>query len=431
LAALAGVWFLLLGGANALAQTVWCVPNTSISTLCTSGYGEPRIQTAVNDASSGDIVLVGPGYYHETVEVDTQGLIILGAQAGHDAREGRHNVSRESVVDASAGATGSGAGAGFDVETKDVVIDGFTIQGATTANTYTAGIYVDESDVQILNNIIQNNAVGVFLYYGNSTIQYNLFKTNNYGTPETEEPYLPGPGFGVAGYDDSGASITDNAFTGNKAAAVWFDTYDALSITNNTSEKDGSFLVLYETEYVTFSRNQGRDFGANGRLAVWGDAKAEAAIYLFSTYPTYNDRIFINDNDLEGGKSTGYNGIDFSILGGTYYNCEYCTVNNNKICNFAGNGIVAEGPGSSPTLFYSIISRNLVRDNGKDGILMENASDNQYNYLFENKAQGNGVKDCEDDSSDSFTAGTANIWSFNFGPVSLPAGICSSTGLWH
>ena len=129
-AALAVVLILFAGGAKAVTITnnVWCVPNTSISTACT---GEAtHIQDAVYDALAGDVILVGPGYYHEWVNVNVSNLYIFGAQTGKDART-RSGWSNESIVDASPGASGKGEGAAFYIEdhVANVVIDGFTIQG--------------------------------------------------------------------------------------------------------------------------------------------------------------------------------------------------------------------------------------------------------------------------------------------------------------
>lgn len=58
------------------------------------------IQDAVDEAESGDTVEVGPGVYEEAINVDLEGLQLLGAQAGVDAR---NRNSEESVVNAGGG----------------------------------------------------------------------------------------------------------------------------------------------------------------------------------------------------------------------------------------------------------------------------------------------------------------------------------------
>jgi hypothetical protein len=441
-AALGAVLVLLAGGANALAittNTVWCVPNTSISPTCTPGAGKAHIQDAIYaPAMPGDVILVGPGYYHESVDVNVANLSIFGAQAGKDARVDRNEPWKESIVDASTGATGGGGGAAFYVDGEYVVIDGFTIEGGTTGGKYTSGIYDDKNNISILNNIIQNNAVGVYLYYGGALVEYNLFKNNNEGTVGSHDFDIPGPGFGIVLDDDDESSITENAFKGNLGAAMWMSGYSDVAITDNTSEKDGSFVVIYRCNYVDFSRNQGQDFGAQGFLPVYGATNADAAIDLLgvadpSDYS--NDYLQIHENVLREGRTLGYNGIAFSTIAGAHYNCEYCHVTNNTICRFAGNGIVAEpGSASYPTLWASQISGNDLENNGTDGILIGYAtstSPNGNNALFENKAEGNHGLDCADDTPGALTLSTDNTWYNNIGPYSYPTGLCMSRGYRH
>jgi pectin methylesterase-like acyl-CoA thioesterase len=68
-AAMAAVFVLLAGVANALAApTVRCVPNYTINSSCTPTV-YPTISAAVSAAASGDIILVAPGTYPESVTV--------------------------------------------------------------------------------------------------------------------------------------------------------------------------------------------------------------------------------------------------------------------------------------------------------------------------------------------------------------------------
>jgi parallel beta-helix repeat protein len=434
-AALAAVLLLLAGGANALAatNTVRCVPKTSISTVCTSGAGESYIQDAVSNAKSGDVILVGPGYYNEWVYVNVSNLCIFGAQAGKDARN-RHESGKESIVDASPGAYGYANGAAFYIEGDNVVIDGFTIQGGNEdAGDNGSGIYVDATEpVQILNNIIQNNAIGLYLYDTQyALVEYNLFQNNNNGNAGWDVSNFDGQsGIGIGEYEGgSGITITKNAFEGNLGAAMWLLNAGNSEISKNTSEKDGSFLGSSYCDSIYFEHNQGKDFGAQGVQQVWGTA-ADAAIDV--TY--YNYGLQINDNVLDKGRVAGYNGIAFSTIFGVYtgeYVCEYCQVSDNTVTHFAANGIVAEPYGSDATLEYSMISHNDVEDNGKDGILIGNAPHNYYNAVSDNKAEGNGRNDCADDTANDFTAGTYNTWFNNIGTYSYPEGLCAQSGWWH
>ena len=443
-AAMAAVFVLLAGGANAQTSTVWSVSKSSSNLDCSRppvGWVTTcqTIGSAVSAASPGDVIVVGPGYYNESVCITTDNLSILGAQAGNDARVDRTNPAKESIVDATGQGSGPGSGAAFYLGGWSAVIDGFTIQGGTTGNA-ASGIYIGNTFEQILNNIIQNNAVGILdINEGYILIENNLLLTNNKGTPGLWDVYwnsntLPGPGFGIAGETNKGTSITENAFEGNLAAAMAFYEAESTEINNNTSKGDGSFFVCSNCWYTFFDHNQGQDFGAQGFLPVaYNNTNADGAIDLF-----WNNGILqINDNVLEGGKAANYNGISFSNADWYYtatsyeppYDvCEYCQVSNNTITRFAGSGIVAEPYWSYGTLEYSFISRNDVENNGKDGIHIAYAPDNEYNSLFGNKAKDNAVFDCADDTTGSFTLGTYNTWFNNTGSLSSPTGLCRPPG---
>src|SRR3954468_10102609 len=92
----------------------------------TAGTGAQfsTIQAAVNAASPGDTIKVAPGVYNETVTVD-KSLNIIGAQANHSGATRSVPAIQESVV--------TGAGVSFVLNTDNVVVNGFTIQGATGA----------------------------------------------------------------------------------------------------------------------------------------------------------------------------------------------------------------------------------------------------------------------------------------------------------
>jgi hypothetical protein len=113
------------------------------------------------------------------------------------------------------------------------------------------------------------------------------------------------------------------------------------------------------------------------------------------------------------------------------YNCELCQVSNNQISRFGGSGIVAQPYEGDATLYYCLISGNDAEDNGQDGILIGYAYYNFYNELVDNKAKGNHVFDCEDDTRGSFTLGTYDTWYNNIGPLSSPNGFCSARSWWH
>ena len=101
-AALAALLVLVVGGANALANTVWTVSKTSTNATCSAGKTTCNtIGAAVSAASGYDVIVVGPGTYTDEVTISGKdGLVLYGAQAGNDARVERWDTSKESIVDA-------------------------------------------------------------------------------------------------------------------------------------------------------------------------------------------------------------------------------------------------------------------------------------------------------------------------------------------
>jgi hypothetical protein len=316
-AAMGALLVLFAGGANALAAvTVWHVNKSSSNATCTiSATTCNTIGSAVSAAVPGDAIIVGPGTYAESVTISTNAVSLLGAQAGNDAREDRRDPAEESIVDA----TGK-ANPAFIVNANYVVIDGFTVTGGTAA-TPTAGILVGSLAgtpylwAQILNNVLEKNGTGVYLYrLASSTsppspsvvIEHNLFRNNSAGTGGSV-------GFGIYANAVTFPVITENEFTGNETAAILVSGGSNAIITNNTSKDDGAFMANGGTNECLFSHNQGRNFGHKGVLPV--------VVGPYSIYPDAavdigpgNSNLVISDNDLERGEGRISNGIAFTAV---------------------------------------------------------------------------------------------------------------------
>lgn len=72
------------------------------------------------------------------------------------------------------------------------------------------------------------------------------------------------------------------------------------------------------------------------------------------------------------------------------------------------------------------ISNNSSSQNDVTGITADSTASS--NTISMNKASGNGVFDCEDDSFGTGTAGTANFWVQDFGMTESRPGLCKQTG---
>ncbi len=227
------------------------------------------IQAAVDAASPGATINVDAGNYKELVTVGKT-LTIRGAQAGVDARSNtRLSGASESII------TGQGSGtavsSSFKIIANDVTIDGFTVQGTTSANS-TGGIVLGPNiaGAHILDNIVQNNVAGMVLSNNSTTdaavIQHNVFRNNNNDGANggrgiyTDESFF--------GSKLTNVTIDGNSFQRNQGgngttgfeAAVAIETSGVgittnLRITNNTFDNNGKATLFFHTTGVTITGN--------------------------------------------------------------------------------------------------------------------------------------------------------------------------------
>jgi hypothetical protein len=229
------------------------------------------IQAAVDAALGGAVINVDAGSYKESVVVG-KSLTIRGAQAGVDARTDTRlsgPTASESLV------TGAGAGTSvspsFKIIANDVTIDGFTVQGETSAGA-TGGIVLgpNTAGARILDNIVQNNVAGLVLSNNSPTdpavIQFNVFRNNNNAGANggrgiyTDETFF--------GSQLTNVTIDSNAFQGHHGSAgtTGFEAAIAvepntagvtsnLRITNNTFDNNGKATLFFHTSNITITGN--------------------------------------------------------------------------------------------------------------------------------------------------------------------------------
>jgi hypothetical protein len=359
------------------------------------------IQAAVNAASAGDTIRVCAGTYNEAVTVN-KSLFIRGAQAGVDARTGRTNPARESIVQPPGGSNGftvdSGAG--------NVTIDGFTVQNSTLSGIDTLN---GGSGYTIVNNIVTGNHLGMaFRSPGTasspSAIRFNRIQNNNVGAGGGTGVFLGG----TQGTDFT--SISSNRFSGHVSTDIntqgvlaGTDPAEALTISSNTSVDSATFLVLLHANSPSVTANQ-----------VTKNAALPSGSAMLIDSRTDNAQI--RSNQITGGVGTG---INVTALFGI-------TPAPSTNLNVTGNVVRSRTNGMRVAALSSgRFSGNVISGSSNDGILVESSVTPTTPLVFSgNVSQTSSVWDAEDDTTGGGTAGTANTWSGNVCPKDSPNGIC-------
>jgi hypothetical protein len=399
---------LLVQAATASPVTVHCVNSADPS--CQFNYA--TINLAVAAADPGDIVLVGKGTYNETVTIDKR-IRVLGAQHGVDARKRPTSSLKESIVD------GTGTGTSTIIITgQNVVFDGFTVQGGVAGNATGIDVKGGASPghgARILNNIVQDNTTGIslnsegFAPVMRVVIEHNLIKRNNSG-----DPLIAGDGIFTSAATD--VVVDSNKFLRNGRISMGINNSEDWSVTNNTSNLEGAFVIMTGTMDTLISHNRITNLDFN---TLSDPAAVAAGINLGND----NDYITISDNSITDASGGNHRGIQFGGYGSTANT--NLTVKYNRIAQMPNHGIVAE----DGMLTDSILIGNRLLGSGMDGIrLDDNAltvlAENTDNYLNRNVSTGSGGRDCRDNTVGSETAGTENVWFKNTGGTSTPAGLC-------
>ena len=312
---------------------------TRLMALVTSGpcsvptLAHPTIQSAVNDPTC-DPINVAAGTF---LEPDPGPLTInrtvtlLGAQSSVDARNPR---GAESVI---ADIQGTSVGA------NNVVIDGFTIQNSTVAAFTGFGIWINPgiSGTQILNNIIQNNIVGIGLSNGSgaqAVIRHNLIRNNT----------QPGGASGSGIYTDEfvggptvkNVLIEENAFIGHAGfgGAINISNTDptggvfSLDVSSNSFDMNSRAFVLFNTHMSTIHDNTITNSTFVG----------SADIRIFDN----NTNLSILNNDLSNGVGHAIRLSDLGLVGGPSANV---VIHQNNIAVYALTGLTVDAVPSGHT----------------------------------------------------------------------------------
>lgn len=202
------------------------------------------IQAGVNAVADGGKVIVDAGTYTESVTIG-KAVKLLGAQSGVDAR-GR-STSQESVVNAP-----SDNEANFTVNSSNVTINGFTVNGPSNQGTAAFVMQGDYNNELVTNNIVNDPGRAASIWTDDTTFSYNVV----HQTAET------GDGFQTNNRSVTNDTFVSNAFDGgsNNNADISIlqgtggDSAD-ITVKNNTSSGDSTLVAFFYTVDATVSNN--------------------------------------------------------------------------------------------------------------------------------------------------------------------------------
>jgi parallel beta-helix repeat protein len=443
--------------ARNLLSTVWTVDDDRVQDP-TAEF--TTINAAVTAAHRGDVIVVYPGTYNESVVVD-KALTFLGPDHGR-AQDSRTDFSSAFDPTQSAIVEPPSGSPGFDVDAGGVIVNGFTVTGASGAPGVSLGRH--HSGYAVLSDVIADNSVGVRLASnGNypAVIRDNAFLHNN----------ANGTISGVGVYSDQGvahARIVDNLFTGQQDGAVLFlggastDTAQTDLLVRGNHLVNDSRILLINASNVRIQGNVSDGSDASGIALAGGVSNALIAgnVLRDGAFSGINLRMDTDhfavtepDHDVvithNVVRRFGHYGIrikdgayNVSVLDNTITgNGRLPTPTSEDPAFGAGislenvHGILVDGNVVSynhldgiwlQNTDHSIIHANRSSHNGRDGIRVDADSNN--NRITANILLHNAQFDARDDSTGDGTAGTANYWNDNVGVTQSPDGLLGHHG---
>ncbi|ADI74151.1 periplasmic copper-binding protein [Methanohalobium evestigatum Z-7303] len=305
------------------------------------------IKAAINNASSGDTILVDSGNYYDNVDV-TIPLNIT-------------SINGASVTSVIAAVSSDNV---FHITAEGVTINGFDVSGATS--TSCSGIRIESSNhSNIFNNMVSNNKLGISLINSdNNNITGNTAPGNDYA--------------GIYLQQSDNNDLNDNIVSDNNQYGIYLTSAGGFSsdnnFTNNTVHQNSKGIFLQSPNDSTLIDNNVFNNTNNGiTLDSSGDP-----------FDTENNTLISNT------VLNNYNGI---IIDDINYN----KLNENNVSNNTNKGI---------HLFYSHYNKlidNAILDNNNIGFLSIGGLDlhtSSNNFIGNNNISNNGYNGIEIDFSE-------------------------------
>jgi hypothetical protein len=277
--------------------TVIPSPAGATTTIVVTSGGS--IQAAIDAASTGDVVSVAPGVYHESINFDGKAIEVRGSGDDQTSIEGD---GTQPVVTF---ATGEGSAS---------ELDGFAISGGYGPNGG-GGVYMDGTSPKIEDDVISANTGlsggGVFSSHGSPEIEHDQIVANR----DTSGGGFGGGGIGLFG---SSASVVDDAIVGNSSA------------------DSGGGISVWSADDPVITGNQ-----IYGNSAPVGQGGAIATVNDFDTL--INGNLLYGNGDPEVALSVPSGSLGSQLV-------------NNTIMSFTGPAIAFQGFNASEEVANNVIT---------------------------------------------------------------------------
>lgn len=234
------ILFLIIVSSTASAATLNVGPKEKYKT----------IQNAMNHAQEGDTIIVNSGTYHETVNITTSSLTILGkgypkVDGFTDLTDpygqyGQHDININGFSIMKNGIDLSGLGSSGQIIRNNyfyscgAYLIGEMSSGTIKNNDFTkGGIVLSDSSVEIIGNKIKNADIGILLSEGAGGGTSASISGNK----------ITGCNVGIEFYRNSAGGIYNNYFS-NKKNIVFDSSWNGEVSSWNTSKTPDSNIVL-------------------------------------------------------------------------------------------------------------------------------------------------------------------------------------------